>query len=111
MAPSLLEIIAALYLSSLLFFFIPVLGTIVCAIAGRLTPGVSAALGALVGLVTSITGLGLAFLVGGALQELLGVGSGLMLFFITALCLPPGGALSPVVVVPLMGRWQSDRQA
>ena len=51
------ELVLAFYFSSLLLVFIPALGLAVGAITGKLTPGVGAPLGSLVGLACGVLGL------------------------------------------------------
>ena len=100
------ELVLAFYFSSLILIFIPAMGLAVGALAGRLTPGVSAALGSLIGLLSGVCGLVLSFL---ALWVWLELGGGppprhLALLIVFGLHI--GGVIAPVAVLQLVRRWQ-----
>ena len=64
------EMAAAVYLSSLIFVIVPLLGLASGAVAGRLTKGASTGLGAVVGLMTGALVLVALFLLGWATTHL-----------------------------------------
>jgi hypothetical protein len=101
--------VAAVYFSGLIYILIPASGAIVGAVAGRLTPSVSVALGPIVGLASGAAGLVLSIL---AFWILRGFGSGDLdlsgyLSLLLAFGLPLGGVFAPIAVLPLARRWRS----
>ena len=102
--------VAAVYFSSLMFVLIPALGLSVGAIAGKLTPDVSIALGSIVGLVSGVFGILLATLTAYlAFWVFLELGYGPPPRYLTLLIvvgLPLGGVITPVAVLQLFRRWR-----
>lgn len=99
------ELVAAIYFSSLLFFIVPVLGAAAGAVTARLNR-VNIGLGLLIGLVSGLSGIGLAMFVYWAYG---GNGPG-WLSFLTAYVLPSGGAFTPIAILPLF-RLRSDKSS
>lgn len=101
------ELFLALYFSSLMLVFIPALGLAVGAITGKLTPGVGAPLGSLVGLACGVSGLVLTFLAFWVLAELTDGSPPRTLSLLIAFGLPISGALAPVALLRPVRRWRS----
>ena len=98
------EIVLAFYFSSFIFVILPALGLAVGALTGRLTPGVSTALGSIIGLASGVLGLGLTFLASWVLLEPGGGSQPRYLLLLIAFGLPIGGVLAPVAVLQLVRR-------
>ena len=90
------ELAAAIYFSSLLFFILPVMGAAVGAGTAKLIR-MNVGLGLLIGLVSGLSGIGLAIFTGWAYG---GNGPG-WLSFLTTYALPLGGAFAPIAILPL----------
>lgn len=98
------EIVLAFYFSSFIFVILPALGLAFGALTGRLTPGVSTALGSIIGLASGVLGLGLSFFASWVLLEPRGGSQARYLLLLTAFGLPIGGVLAPVAVLQLVRR-------
>ena len=103
------ELVLALYFSSLMLVFIPTLGLAVGALTGKLTPGVGAPLGSLIGLACGVFGLVLTFVAFWVLAELTDGSPPRPLSLLMAFGLPIGGVFAPVVVLRPVRRWRSWR--
>ena len=100
------ELVLAFYFSSFTLIFIPALGLAVGALAGKLTPGVSAALGSFIGLASGICGLVLSVLAFWVWLELGGGPPPRHLSLLIALGLPIGGVTAPFAVLRMVRRWR-----
>ena len=95
--------VAAIYFSSFMFVIIPVLGAAVGAVTARLNR-VGIALGVLIGLVSALSGIGVAIITGYAYG-----GNGERWFFLlVGFGLPLGGAFAPIAILRLF-RWEGKR--
>ncbi len=88
--------VAAVYFSSFMFIIIPALGAVVGAVTANLTR-LNIALGAIIGIASGFSGIGLAMLtywaVGGDGEK--------WLVLLTAFGLPLGGAFAPIAILQL----------